>query len=192
MPAAHLWAGAAWGSPLAPARDGTGWGCSHGSPPTRHRSRHVPQQGWRRAEDPLSQRRNGWLHAWSLSPPSPHLDLGTKMSLARKMLQKQQLGGSGSTSPGVGVRQRPGASTTPCYGCAILLRAPPSLQRAIYQTRTSGFIFLKKQSCVWIDFDELTFSRGKISSVEVLFLGVAVPYCTICNPPGTLHKAMNS
>lgn len=47
--------------------------------------------------------------------------------------------------------------------------------------------FLKKQSCVQIDFDELTFSRGKISSVEVSFLGVAVPYCTICNSPGTLY-----
>lgn len=51
------------GSPLAPARDGTGRDCSHGSPPTWHRSSHAPPQGWRRAEDPLLQRREGWLAA---------------------------------------------------------------------------------------------------------------------------------
>lgn len=55
-----------------------------------------------------------------------------------------------------------------------------------------SFFFFLNQNCVWFDFDKLTFSRGKISSVEVSFLGVAVPYCTICNPPGTSHKAMNS
>lgn len=86
----------------------------------------------------------------------------------------------------------PGASTAPCYGCAIPPWAPLSLQHAIYQAKTSGFIFFKSQTCVQVDFDKLTFSRGKMSSVEVSFLGVAVPYYAICNPPGTSHKAMNS
>lgn len=45
------------------------------------------------------------------------------------------------TSPVVGVCLQLGAGTAPCYGCAIPPRAPPSLQRAIYQTRASGFIF---------------------------------------------------
>lgn len=40
------------------------------------------------------------MPAWSLSPPSTPLHHIIKMSSARKMLQKQQLGGSGALLPG--------------------------------------------------------------------------------------------
>lgn len=51
-------------------------------------------------EDPLVQRKDGWLPTWPISPPSHHPALGTEMFLVRKMLQEHQLEGSGDTSPG--------------------------------------------------------------------------------------------
>lgn len=193
MPAAHLWAGAGWGSPLAPARDGTGRDCSHGSPPTWHRSSRVPPQGWRRAEDPLLQRREGWLAARlvPLSSQSPSWSRDWNVFSEENTAEATAGRLWGHFSRGGCLTAAGSWHGTLLWLCHPAAGSP--IPATCYLSNKNIWIyFFKKQSCVRIDFDELTFSRGKISSVEVSFLGVAVPYCTICNPPGTLHKAMNS
>lgn len=87
------------GLPPAPVRDVTGWDYSHGSP---HMAslRVCPRTGMEASRaSPVAEERRLAACLAPLSSQS-HLDHGTEMSLARKMLQKQQLEGSGGTSPG--------------------------------------------------------------------------------------------